>query len=179
VAKRLLEIRVSERTVENETERRLLDSVLESLPVAVIIADSTGKFVRVNRACYEVYEDVPNESVVEDFPTWAGDWPSTGKRAKPMEWPLSRALFSSESYSEEIQIVRFGDQVRRTLQISSAPVGVDGGVIARVVTGVDVTEQKLVVEALREREQKFRAVFHSQFQFIGLRFESRRASLES
>lgn len=168
-AERLLEKRAAERTAEIDAQRRLLDAVFNALPVAVIIADPTGKFVRINRACYEVCGDVPNASGVEDFRAWIGYWPNTGRRVEPMEWPLSRAVFASESCSDEIIVERFGDQVRRTLQISAAPVfGMDGLVIAGVITVVDVTEQKLVIEAQRELEQKFRAVFHSQSQLIGL-----------
>jgi PAS domain S-box-containing protein len=168
-AERRLELRLNERTAEIEAQKRLLDAVLDCLPISLIIADPTGKFIRINRATYEVCGAVPKAAGVEDYPAWVGYWPKNGLRVEPMEWPLSRAVFASESCTEEIEIERFGDHVRRTLQISAVPIrGSDGTIIAGVVTSVDMTKQKQAADTLRESEQKFRAVFHSQFQFIGL-----------
>ncbi len=168
-AERKLELRVNERTAEIDAQKRLLDAVLDCLPVAVIIADPTGKYVRFNRASYEICGAEPQAAGIVDYPAWVGYWPNNGRRVEPTEWPLNRAVLRNESCTEEILIERFGDQSRRTVRISAAPVrGLDGTVIAGVVTGVDVTEQNQLVDSLRESERRFRAVFHTQFQFIGL-----------
>ena len=158
-----LERQVAERTLAAESQQRLLDAILEALPVAVVIAEPSGRLVRFNSASEQVWGFAPYSQTIEEYGEWFGYWPATGQRIAPEEWALSRALTTGEvCRGELVEFVRFGDGSRRTIHNSAAPVwGGNGELIAGVVASMDVTDQMAVQAALKESEAQFRSAFDS------------------
>ena len=68
------------------------------------------------------------------------------------ETALSRLIDSGERAAEDVRIIRPDGQVRWHRVQGSVIRGEDGGVVAIYGTSQDITERKLVEEALRERE---------------------------
>lgn len=163
---RTLEAQVTERTEAAETERRLLDAILDALPVAVIIADPGGRLTRMNRACEKVWGLAPLSASIDEYREWVGFWPDSGRRIEPHEWAMSRALLHGEICPGELlEFERFGDRSRCFIMNSAAPVrGRDGAIIAGVVASMDVTNRITLEEqiqaSLLEKEVLLKEIHH-------------------
>jgi PAS domain S-box-containing protein len=140
---------------------QLLDAVLEALPVSIIIVNSEGRLVRMNRASERIWGDVlPVSQQTPGEKEWVGYCSDSGNRIPPDEWVLSRAIRNGETTTEErIEIERSGEHGRATLEISAAPVrDAAGNIIAGVVASVDVTERVRAEHAVRSSEATLNAV---------------------
>jgi len=139
----------------------LLDAVLDALPVSIIIADSDGRLLRVNRASARIWgDDLPASQNIAAYNEWVGYWPDSGQRIPADGWALSRAILKGEITTEErVEIERFSDHGRATLELSAAPVrDASGKIIAGVVASVDVTERVRAEQAVRTSEATLNAV---------------------
>lgn len=139
-----------------DAEKRLLDAVLEALPVGVIITDRVGKVVRCNPVFREVWGEVPPNHDWHDFADWVGYWPDSGRRIQAREWAISRALLKGEVVQGElVENRRFGDAQSRRFINNAAPVrGAQGRVVGAVVATQDITEHTRIGEQLREFEAR-------------------------
>jgi PAS domain S-box-containing protein len=154
-----LTARKAAETALRESEATL-NAVLDALPVAVLIAERSGKIVRHNAAAVELWAEVPETDSLDEYGKWAGYWPDTGKRIQAQEWAMARALREGQVVRDELlEIERFGTSERRSLLNNAAPVrGADGRIIGAVVVQLDVTERLAVerqaAEAMREVERR-------------------------
>ncbi len=146
--------RQAERAAANE--RRLLNAVLDALPVGVVIAAPTGKIMRRNRANNELWGNPPESQSIEEYGNWIGYWPETGRRLEAREWAMARALQKGENVPGElIEIERFDGKGRRLMINTAAPVRDDAGkIVAGVVAQLDVTERIAVETALRQSRER-------------------------
>ena len=157
-ARETLEQRVQERTAELAkanaslaSERALLMTTLEQLPVGVIITDTpSGETFLANGQAKQIwrYETLPSPSFA-DIVRYQGFYPD-GRRYQGEDWPLQRALRTGETVTgEEIRFIR-GDDARGVMEISAAPVrDANGRTTAAVVVFTDITARKKMEEALR------------------------------
>lgn len=168
-----LESRVMERSKEIEAQQSLLDAVLDALPVAVIIADPTGQITRMNRACERVWGVASTSDGRQEAEEWIGYWADSGRKIEKHEWALSRVLATGQGCADElIECERFGDRSRRSvLNSAAAAVGPDGQIVAGVVASVDVTDRIAAERALRQSEERYRAVVEDGTEIV-CRFKS-------
>ncbi len=86
-----------------------LNAVLDALPIPVVIADPGGKLVRENGAYRELWGVTPEALSWEQYGSWVGFSPETGKRIEAEEWAMARALLKGEVVKDqllEIQPIR-------------------------------------------------------------------------
>ena len=142
-----------------EAERAMLQAVLKALPVAVFIADASGKLVQANDAANEIWGGEVPLVGISGYGQYRGWRADSGERIRPEEWAMARAVLKGEtSVGEEIIIERF-DGARRTILHNAAPVrGLDGRVIGGVVVAEDITRQKHVQDELRENAARLQAI---------------------
>lgn len=135
-----------------------LNAVLDALPVGVVIADTTGKFIRMNAANDALWGLPPNAKSWEQYGEVVGYSPETGKRLEAHEWPMARALLHGEVVTGDlIECEPVGARPKRYSLISAAPVRDGAGnIIAGVVAELDVTKRLAAERALRENEQRIR-----------------------
>lgn len=140
-----------------EADRRVMDTIFNAVPAAIILSDATGRLLKMNSATRHIWGQAPYSDSVSGYVEWKGWWADGsekhGKPIAPDEWGLARAL-RGEHCSEIVEIEPFGQPGKRRLTLlSAAPIldelgGVEGGVVAQV----DITERMAAEQALRENE---------------------------
>lgn len=124
-----------------ENERARLQLILDSLPVAVAVADEKGSLQIVNKKTHEIWAgNSENVNRVEDY---IGFHPSTNIQLKSEEWPISRALRHGTTIMNEEIDVRRPDGSRGTLLASALPMTDENGrTNGALVAYMDITELK-------------------------------------
>ncbi len=144
---------------ELEEQRSRLDAILRTMPVGIIVADSTGRIVEANdNACKIWGGDLPRVGL-EEFHRYQGRWADTGRPLGSDDWAMARALRKGEvSVGELIDIQRF-DGSHGTILNSAAPVtGAGGEPAGAVVVLLDVTEQRRASLALERQTAELAAI---------------------
>jgi PAS domain S-box-containing protein len=150
-----LEARVADRTAELQEANQRLETVLNSLPIAVWIADASGKFIEKNAMADQIWGgDVPMSEGIEHYGDYVGWWTDTGEQIAADEWALARALQKGEiSVGEEIDILRFDGTVGTVLNSAVPMYDDDGNITGAVAINVDITHQRqLELQAQQARE---------------------------
>jgi PAS domain S-box-containing protein len=146
-------------------ERDRLNTLLETIPTGILIADAGGKLVGGNPAMDSIWgAGYPMAESAGDYAIYKGWWADGAERhGQPLaihEWPMSRALRGEDGIRAVVDIEPFdAPDTRRTVLITAAPIRdaagrVDGALVAQI----DISEQVRAEAALRESEIKFRAI---------------------
>lgn len=145
---------ITELVTAREASRRHareLRAVIDAMPEAVLLADSTGHFVLSNAAAenilgHPIPTDVPTSRYTETFHSFAPD----GRRLEAQELPLMRALHGETVVGVELTYRR-PDGSRIDLLTSSAPVDLDdtGQITGAVSVFQDISHIK---ELERQRD---------------------------
>ncbi len=141
---------------EAQTAVRQLTTVLDVLPVGVVIADRRGRFLQRNSATLQAWgQAFPHAESFAEYGQYKGWWTSTGQPVAAEDWAMVRAVTRGEvSQGEEIDIQTFDGQYK-TLLHAAAPIRDENGAITGgVVATVDITERKRLERALRQAEQQ-------------------------
>lgn len=130
---------------------RKLSSVLENLPVGVLIADIEGRVFQANEEVSRIWKSVePTES--DSYGEILSWWNAGGPMIKDRRGPLARALHGQEvSHNEFIQIQCFDGSAKTILGSASPLRGLDGTIVGAVVVIQDVTEPKKIEQDLERR----------------------------
>ncbi len=130
-------------------ESRLLQQILDLLPVGVFVADAAGNLTQVNPAAREIWNGERGVAI-EQYNEYTGWWPDGGKVLGADDWALARALKAGEFIRDELVEIRCLDGTRKTISCNAMPIRNEAG---RIVSGlavyVDVTEFKRTERQLR------------------------------
>jgi PAS domain S-box-containing protein len=158
---------------ENEFrgQRQILRTILDSMGEAVLVADASGKVLLTNAAFDRLHADTAGKAhpAPAQWQRAYGVYLPDGTTPCPDDLlPLSRAIRGEECDDLRFVIVNgpnpHGVPVSITARPMLGPTGVEGGVVAVR----DISAAVRAEAALRASEHRFRAIFHAQFQFIGL-----------
>jgi PAS domain S-box-containing protein len=128
---------------ESRRARRLLQNVLDRLPVGVLVArPPDGDIVFANEAMARLWRTSGFPlSGVDRHAALRASFPD-GRALSHEDWPLMRALRGEVVEGEELRITR-ADEAERWLSVRAAPIRSDeGNIEAGVVAAVDVTAEK-------------------------------------
>jgi PAS domain S-box-containing protein len=135
---------------------RLLQQVLETLPVGVWVVGPSGRIIYGNAAGQQLWGGIRYVGI-DGFDQFKGWWVESGRPIAPDEWAASRAVRHGEiSLNELIRIEGF-DGSERVILNSAVPImGADGAIEGAIVLNQDVSEQRAAEEALRRSEEQLR-----------------------
>jgi CheY-like chemotaxis protein len=134
---------------------RKLSSLLESLTVGVLIADTEGRICQTTEEVSRILratEVTANDAYGEIL----GWWDSAGCIIKDAHGPLARALREGVTcHGEPISILCF-DGSKKDILASASPLrGLDNRLVGAVVLVQDMTEPRRIEEALEDRVARF------------------------
>jgi CheY-like chemotaxis protein len=130
---------------------RKLSSVLEGLPVGVIIADVAGRVCQANDQVLRILKSV---SAIEtdaygEILDW---WRRNEETVRRGPSPLTRTLQTGESFKNQMVSIECLDGSTKKLFESSSPLrALDGAIVGAVVVLQDVTEQGKIEADFEER----------------------------
>ncbi len=140
-----------DKLIEREAnERRRLLSVIEQLPVGIIITDEKGNITQANKKVSEIL----GRKVRKDSVAGKDTIPNAlykGKPVKPNQWPLAQTLQTGKPVVEKEIVIIQKNGKNITTQISAAAIkNSDDEVIAAATIMNDISGQK---EAERQKDE--------------------------
>jgi PAS domain S-box-containing protein len=149
---------------ELRESRAILQAAMDQSPAGIAIADvPDGKLRFVNDAGLLIRGG--NRQFIVDgvgINQYVASWQLLDLDGRPLqtdEVPLARAVMFGETNHREF-IIRRDHNDDRIVLANAAPIKDDAGKLtAAIVVFTDITERKHVEDALRESEERFRAIF--------------------
>lgn len=147
---------------ELQQQRRMLEVVLENLPVGVVVSDAKGQIVRGNRMTEEILRHgVLPSADFDAHEEWVSFHPD-GRRVKGAEYPLARAIRAGRAIAAEEFLYQRGDGTTAWVSLAAAPLfDAEGQVSGGVVAISDIHEQRRSAEELRRSEERFRRLIEN------------------
>ncbi|MBI0583673.1 MAG: PAS domain S-box protein [Methanomassiliicoccus sp.] len=147
--------RIEEMVIWADTERRRVNTILESLPVGVVVADQDGRTMLSNDLVDSIWGGkVPSITSLSDYRILKGWWADNGMTVRPDDWPIIRAIRKGEVPVGEVIDIQRLDGTRGTILSSASPIrDASGKIIGGVSVVQDITRQrKLEHDAIEAKE---------------------------
>lgn len=143
-----------------ENEPKLLDTVLETLPTGLVIADANGRITRDNQASRELWGIKLEADSWEDYDDFVAWWPETQQRITAEEWAMTRALQTGEVIRNELILnQKFNSDEQRYFINNVAPIrDASGNITGGVAALQDVTERMAAEKAYQETAEMFQTL---------------------
>ena len=151
-------------------ERRILDTILQQLPVGVIVADASGRLVFGNSEVERIWRHPFIASGgVQEYGAWKGFHPD-GRPMQPDEWPLARAVQNGAVISEQVMHFERGDgSGRGVLQVSASPIEDSAGRrTGAVAVFSDITDRERAYEVARAAQHEAEAASRMKDEFLAM-----------
>lgn len=137
-----LEDQVRDRTAELERVNRLLQTLIETMPVGAVITDADGRVLSTNAAGRGILGSAVHGTLESPERAYTPHNPD-GAPLPPEEMPLKHALQEGRTVCDFEILIRRADGDERTILASAAPILDEAG---RIVSGIaifqDITERK-------------------------------------
>jgi PAS domain S-box-containing protein len=151
VIKDITERKKAEETLQESEER--FRSLSESSPMGVFHTDKEGRVLYTNKRWQEITDMTLEESLGFG---WSNALHPDEKKPLLEEW--ERCVSEEKDYSGEFRFVSKSGEVK-WVYTKTAPIRSETGqVIGHVGSNEDITERKQAREALKESEEKYRAI---------------------
>jgi PAS domain S-box-containing protein len=158
LAARLAEIAIARDRSQEALARgtRLLEQVLDNLPIGVWVLDQDGRIMFGNPAGRAIWGG-PRYLGLEEGEAYRGWWADSGEPVAPEEWAATRAVLKGETTLNEAVDIEAFDGARKTILNSAVPLrSLSGEIIGAILVIQDITDQRAAQAALRSSETQLR-----------------------
>ncbi|HET6420264.1 MAG TPA: PAS domain S-box protein [Geobacteraceae bacterium] len=153
---------ITSKEIANEIRRQneaLLRTVLETLPVGILILERDGTIAISNEAARKIWSGVRYVGI-NGYDLYKAWWHETGKKIEKEEWAGARAIMKGETSLGELVDIECFDGSRKTIVNSAVPLLNDKEeIFAAVIVNEEITELIRAEKSLVESEKKFRTLF--------------------
>jgi len=129
---------------------RKLASILESLPIGIVIADALAHIAQTNEEVLKILRsaEVNHAEAYGQFLIW---WQKGGAALRAPDGALMRALGGQPTYGEEV-LVTCLDGTKQSIFIDASPLrNLQGNIVGAVLVLQDVTEQRKIKADFEDR----------------------------
>ncbi len=136
-------------------ERQRLRTILDTIPVGVMVADQSGLIVESNKMLEKIWHGPLQVSTLADLTRLRGWWADNGIPLKASDWNIASVLSGNKpELGQMIDILRF-DGSRGTILSSAAPIkDAKGGLIGGITVVQDITHQRSLEHDALESKAK-------------------------
>ena len=146
---------------ELRAQKELRDKIFDLLPIGLWFADENGALLRGNPMGVKIWGAEPLVPPQEYGVFKARRLPS-GEEIAPEDWALAHSIREGITIADELLEIDAFDGEKRVIYNYTAPIKDDDDkVTGAIVMNRDITQQYRVEQALRESENKFRALFQN------------------
>ncbi len=134
---------------ESQTANRLLQALIETMPIGVVVADGDGTLVMTNAAAQSILGSPVVGQVSHPERAYTPHYPD-GSPFPQNDMPLMHALYEGKVVRDVEILIRRSDGSECTVLASAAPVMDEAGkVVSAVTVFQDITEQRYTERRLR------------------------------
>ncbi len=144
-----------------DTKNRLLNSLLENLPIGVYMIEAPGgRPLLANRKAVEllgrgIMPEVNRNTIGEVYHAYIA---GTEELYPPHEMPIIRGMSGDECYVDNMELHK-PDGSRILIEVYGSPVyDQQGTITASIAMFIEITEEKAALKALQDSERKFKAL---------------------
>ncbi len=137
---------------ELQEQERLLNLVVQNLPVGLMIANHEGHIILANKEIERIWAGSPKVGP-DQYEEYKGWWSKTGQRIRKNDWALARALQrGEESHNEEIFIECFDGTCKTILNTAIPILDENNQITGAIALNQDITLSKRAEEAIKKAE---------------------------
>jgi PAS domain S-box-containing protein len=148
--------KIEELAARTESERQRLRTILDTMPIAVAVADAEGKLIEENAQASALWVNItPGPIDISGYGLTKGWSSDTGVPLFVDDWPVSKALSKGETtMGMAIDVQRLDGHIV-TMLLSAAPLrDAQGKVLGVVSVAQDITHQRRLEEEAIEAKER-------------------------